>query len=212
MRFFIFPAVLALLAAASSAKAAITLRIVEFTSTTFTVSLSGTLEKNADKPTGSGSGFYLSPSAFAIVLNSSATEGFYTGQPTLLVSTLTQGNLPTNVYMRDSGTGRFELGFSSGQTFPVYAGTALGGSATFTGNFNPAAAQPQDFELWSGIDVFNPNASFSVYHVNAVPEPSALAMLTLGVLVCRRTRRWAGNRKVWNGYDLRRQQGMAAAS
>ena len=178
-------AAIAFFGAVDSGTAAVTLTINEFTSTTFTVSVTGTTEKNADTPAGPGA----SPSLFVITLNGSGTGAFYTGQPTLQSNTLTQMGSPTNAGMTDSSSGKYFLSFSFDQVFPMNAGTALGGSATFTGNFNPAAASPGDFQLWSGYNWFTPNSSFSVFHVNAVPEPSTLALLAFAGLACQRRRR-----------------------
>lgn len=173
-------------------EAAITLTIVTFTTTTFTVAVSGTLDLNADKPTTSA-GLYPSPSQFGIVLNSTASTPFYTGRPSLVSNTLSTSHPnPTNAYMGDSSAGFYGLTFSYDQTFPQFAGSVFSGSATFAGNFNPSAALPQNFQLWSGIDWFAATPKFSVFHVNAIPEPSSMALATLGavtVLKRRRSRR-----------------------
>jgi hypothetical protein len=167
----------------SVAEATVTLTIDEFTTTRFTVSVSGTLDVNADTPVNNGpeaGSPYKSPSLFAIVLNQSASVPFYTGVPTLLSNTLSSiVPLPTNTSMTDSASGYYALLFSYDQTFPESAGSQLGGSATFTGNFNPAAAELGDFQLWSGYDQFNPQLGFSVFHVNAVPEPTTLSLLAV---------------------------------
>lgn len=173
------------LASAGSAKAAITLTIVEFTNTTFTVSISGTLEKAADLPTGSGA----SPSWFFITLNGAGSTAFYTGSPVLQSGAFYQGGSYAPASMTSASSGQYAMAFAHDQVFPLPAGLSLSGSATFTGNFNPSAAQPQDFQLWSGIGSA-PNSPFSVYHVNAVPETSSLVLsLGLGGLLCRRKRR-----------------------
>ncbi len=176
-----------LLSAAS--EAAITLTIVTFTTTTFTVAVSGTLDLSADKPTTSV-GSSPSPSLFGIVLNSTASTPFYTGLPSEVSNTLsTLHPYPTNAYM--GNTGFYALTFSYDQTFPQSAGSMFSGSATFTGNFNPSAALPQNFQLWSGIDWFATTPKFSVFHVNAVPEPSSIGLATLGaVSLLKRRRSW----------------------
>ncbi|MEO5716886.1 MAG: PEP-CTERM sorting domain-containing protein [Luteolibacter sp.] len=193
--FFRLPSIAAILSLAGfqAANATVTLTIVEFTTTKFTVSVSGTLDINADTPSGpspSNPAFFTSPSLFAIILNNSASTPFYTGLPTQLSNTLsTYFPNPTNAGMFDASSGRYGLTFSYDQTFPQSAGSVFAGSATFTGNFNPAAANPGDFQLWSGYDYAAPTPTFAVFHVNAVPEPSTTAGLILAVSVCCAIRR-----------------------
>jgi len=185
----IFTTVVFALAPVSAADATITLTIEEFTTTRFTVSVSGTLDIDAATPV-SGGFPYKSPSQFVIVLDRFASSPFYTGTPVEQSNTLsTLVPMPTNAGMFDSSSNRYGLFFSYDQTFPQYAGSRFGGTATFTGNFNPSAARPADFQLWSGYDWFNPDAGFSVFHVTAIPECSTSGLLGfcgLGYLLRRR--------------------------
>jgi len=178
------------MALVSASHATITLTIVEFTTTKFTVSVSGTLDIDAATPGGNGGSPYKSPSLFAIVLDRFASSPFYTGAPVEQSNTLsTLVPMPTNAGMFDSSSNRYGLYFSYDQTFPEYAGSRFAGSATFTGNFNPSAAQAGDFQLWSGYDGFNPEAGFSVFHVTAIPECSTIGLLGLCGLGCLLRRR-----------------------
>jgi predicted amidohydrolase len=172
-----------LLMIAPRAGAAVTLTITEFTTTRFTVTVSGPLE--VDAATG------VNPSAFVITLNRFVSTPFYTGLPVQVFSNLsTLHPNPTNAGMFDGSNGEYGLLFSYDQTFPQYAGSVFSGSASFSGNFNPAAANPNGFQLWSGYDPFAASPVFSVFHAQAVPEPSTLLFSCAGIawLVAQRRR------------------------
>jgi hypothetical protein len=165
------------------AGAAVTLTITEFTTTKFTVTVSGALD--VDAATG------VNPSAFVITLNRFASAAFYSGTPVQILNTLsTLHPNPTNAGMFNGNDGKYGLLFSYDQTFPQYAGSVFSGSASFSGNFNPSAASPQDFQLWSGYDPFATNTIFSVFHAQAVPEPSYFILSCTGIagFVARRRR------------------------
>ena len=175
-----------LLTTAPWAGAAVTLTITEFTTTRFTVTVSGPLD--VDAATG------VNPSAFVITLNRFVSAPFYSGLPVQIFNTLsTLHPNPTNAGMFDGSNGKYGLLFSYDQTFPQGAGSVFSGSASFSGNFNPAAASPQDFQLWSGYDPFSPSPVFSVFHAQAVPEPGSLLLSCVGIawLVSRRYRNLA---------------------
>jgi hypothetical protein len=171
-----------LLTGAPCAGAAVTLTITEFTTTRFTVTVSGSLD--VDAATG------VNPSAFVITLNRFVSAPFYSGQPVEVFNTLSTSHPnPTNAGMFDGSNGKYGLLFSYDQTFPQYAGSVFSGSASFSGNFNPAAAGPQDFQLWSGYDPFALNPVFSVFHAQAVPEPATLLLSCVGIAGCVAGRR-----------------------
>lgn len=172
-----------LLTFAQGASAAVILTITEFTTTRFTVTVSGALDVDA------ATGVY--PSAFVITLNRFVSAPFYSGIPVQVFNTLsTLHPNPTNAGMFDGSSGKYGLLFSYDQTFPQYAGSVFSGSASFSGNFNPAAASPQDFQLWSGYDPFAANPVFSVFHAQAVPEPACFLFSSLAIagFVARRRR------------------------
>ena len=171
-----------LLAITPWAGAAVTLTITEFTTTRFTVTVSGPLD--VDAATG------VNPSAFVITLNRFVSAPFYSGLPVELLNTLSTSHPnPTNAGMFDGGNGKYGLLFSYDQTSPQYAGSVFSGSASFSGNFNPAAARPQDFQLWSGYDPFAATPVFSVFHAQAVPEPACLLLSCVGIAGCVAGRR-----------------------
>jgi hypothetical protein len=172
-----------LLAFAPAADAAITLTITEFTTTKFTVTVSGTLD--VDAATGTN------PSAFVISLNKFVSTPFYSGTPVEIFNTLSTSHPnPTNAGMFDGNAGKYGLVFSYDSTFPQFAGSVFSGSASFSGNFTPGAANPQDFQLWSGYNPAATNPVFSVFHAQAVPEPASIVLLGAGFVgfVTRRRR------------------------
>ncbi len=168
------------------AGAAVTLNITEFTTTRFKVTVSGPLD--VDAATG------VNPSAFVITLNRFVSTPFYSGLPVQVFNTLsTLHPNPTNAGMFNGSNGKYGLLFSYDQTFPQYAGSVFSGSASFSGIFNPAAASPQDFQLWSGYDPFAASPVFSVFHAQAVPEPGCFLLSCAGIagFVARRRRNLA---------------------
>ncbi len=173
---------------ASSSDAAIVLTIDEFTTTTFKISISGTLDVAADFPE---LGPTDEPSLFGVVLNKNASIPFYTGTPVKSTGDITMGasSLPTFEAMFNAADNRYGLFFSYDSTFPVSAGTSFAGSVTFTGNFDPTGIDSDDFQLWSGYNFSLPANGFGVFHVNAVPEPSAAARAGIAALGLLRRRR-----------------------
>lgn len=164
---------------ASPAKAALTLTIDTFTSTTFSYSLSGTID---DDTTGA-----WVPGVVVVALEESVSTPFYSGTPTVVTNTITIGGIATNSTMANNGS---TTGFSSNlarftTTSAIAAGTEVVGTITYTGSFSPGSIVSSDFELWTGYDAERDLARFEG---NAIPEPHSLCLISLAAVALIRTR------------------------
>jgi hypothetical protein len=161
-----------------AAKGALSLTIDVFNSTTLTFTVSGTF----DAPT---AGFTY-PGVIAVSPDEFGATAYFTGDPVRTATTLQiAGSAASQVILgNNTPFAGYAVAFYTDPFTPIPAGTAISGSATFTGNFTSFPTM----YLWSGFD-----NSRDMNRLEAtgqvVPEPSSMLLGAIGALALVRRRR-----------------------
>ena len=158
------------------ANAAVMLSIDTLTTSTFTFTLSGTIDSATAAPLDPGA-FILTPYSPDLGINGWITNATSTS------STISIGGISaTTVNWASDGvaTGYSLYFYDDASTRPT-AGTIVSGSATFTGLFDLTGISASDFKLYLGLQS-NQTVGPSELIATAIPEPSSALLFGVGAL------------------------------
>jgi hypothetical protein len=184
---FLFTILVALLAAAGTSRAALSLTVSEFTSTHITVTVSGTLDADTSGLINAGT-FFVAPS-------SNLTTPWYSGSLSIVLDTMNVGGTDAAGPAGDNNGTNTGFSLYWGQAVPtgfgtpgniVTAGTEVSGTVRASGTIDNVNFYATDFKLYSGQP--SPRVGGRL-EASVVPEPASallFGMSTLGLIVRRR--------------------------